>query len=452
MTLGNYDTLHPYVRFRILSGPKNVTARELEERLVTFEYINEPKKFPRFEMGFDNSDGKAMNLAVLILGLKLRITWGYDGLLTKRPYDAVLLKIKGTAVRAPDTISPMGGAAGVVTMVANCHKVSSHSRVKDNWRFGFRNARVSQLALKAALSMGYRKAMCYIEGLDTSPNTGSHLEDPRLDYWELATDESLWQGLERLADSAGLEFYVEGDEFHMHSPEYPRAPVIKLNYFAGPDLLEWGIEGDYKINLQGVTAVAHDRRKNVVYTYDSKTQKPGVATTELKKVLKRPAVTPIDVIKAVKPNARRRAMVRLKRNALNRWKLKLKLVGDPRIFRGTVLHLDNFGLPIDGRWTVHAAKHTIDDNGYTTELQLKGTGRGTSKTHPRTIKYTYDPVSGKMGVAVDYHGPIKMKKKGRKKKGRARLSQTHWERGLDAIGRVGKKFKAVARATTKGKR
>ena len=192
-------------------------------------------------------------------------------------------------------------------------------------------------------------------------------------------------------------------------------------------------------------AVAHNRRKNTLWTYNEKLKLPGVANTELKKVLERPAVTPADVIKAVTPNARRKAVVRLKRHVLNRWKLKLKLVGDPRIFRGTVLDLENFGRIIDGKWTVLAAKHTINDSGYTTELALRGTGRGTCKTHPRRIKYTYDPKTGTIGVAVDYHGPIRPKKKGcRRRKGKARLPQTTLERALDAVSRVTKKFRAVA--------
>jgi len=443
MSIGGYNATHPHVRLKILSGPKSVTSRQLENRLVHFAYINEPKKFPRFELHFDNSDGLAMNLAVLILGLKLRITWGYDGLLTPRPYDAVLRKIKGTGVRAPDTVSPMGDAAGVVIMEANCHKVAAHLRTGANKRIkGTKGSKVSTLAEKAADALGYRLHKVFVEGgrgSSVMPLTG---QDWWMDSFETATDESLWQALERLADSAGLEFYVEGDEFHFHSFGFPRAPARELTYFKGPDLLKWGVEGDYKTNLQGVKVIAHDKDKNLLFSYDAKLKRRSVASSTVKEIMARKAITPTDVIKAIKPRARQKAMVRRARQIQNRWKMKLELVGDPRIFRGTAMTLKNFGPIISGekggKWWVRGAKHVIDGNGYTTTLELRGNSGKGGPIQAGDLKFVFDAKTGRWGVAVDYHGPVKRKKKAkRNKRNRAREQRLLGHQARYATGLTG---------------
>jgi phage protein D len=53
------------------------------------------------------------------------------------------------------------------------------------------------------------------------------------------------------------------------------------------------------------------------------------------------------------------------------WKLKLKLVGDPRLRAGQTVALVNFATLVDGRWYVEQATHTIDTSGYVTELKLR---------------------------------------------------------------------------------
>jgi hypothetical protein len=405
MSIGGYDYLHPHVRMKILSGPKSVTEKQLYERLLHFEYRNEPKKKPKVEMHFDNSDGLAMNLAVLILGLKVRVVWGYDDLLSKQ-YDVTLRKIKGTGVRSPETKSPMADAMGIVKMECDVAPAGVALLIDGNNKVWKKGGKISTIARRVAKQMGITAAKkIFIEKPGDVPAAPIKFTDPVQRYFEVYDDEDMWSALNRLAVTAGLDFYIEGDEFHFHSSGYlGGAAANVLSYFKGPDLLRWDIEGNYAINLQGVKALSHDRDKAATYTYDQVASKMGVALTgKAAEVLNRAPLKPKDVIRAVKASARAHAGGRYMRQIRDRWKLKFELVGDPRVMRGTKLMLDNFGPIIDSQdsktaWNVHGMRHVIDTSGYTMYLTLRGVR--TTAARGSHVVYTFDPVTGDHGVAV----------------------------------------------------
>jgi len=406
MSIGGYDPLHPHVRMKILSGPKGITEKHLYERLMHFEYTNEPKQKPRMEMHFDNSDGLAMNLAMVILGLQVRVVWGYDDLLSK-PFDVTLRKIKGTAVRSPTSESPAGDSMGIVKMDCDVAPVNSALLIATNNKIWTENARVSAIGALLAKKMGFkqaRKLFIQKEGETLSDHVA--YTDPVMRYFEVYDDEDLWTASQRLAATAGLEFYVEGDEFHFHRGSYlGGAAANTLNYFQGPDLLRWDVEGNYAVNLAGGKVVSHDRDKLVVYSRDMNTGRMGAALTgKPAEILKRTALNPKDVVRSVKANTLARLGGRLYRQIRDRWKLKFELVGDPRVMRGTKLMLHNFGPMIDSQdsktaWNVHGMRHVIDGSGYTMYLTLRGV-RAAVAGRGQELVYTYDPVTGRRGVAV----------------------------------------------------
>jgi len=69
---------------------------------------------------------------------------------------------------------------------------------------------------------------------------------------------------------------------------------------------------------------------------------------------------------------------RLSAAALNRWSIKMSVVGNPVVFENDGILLDNFGPVVDGMWIAREVEHRVDMDGYSTHMTLKGksTGRG----------------------------------------------------------------------------
>jgi len=408
MSLEGYDTLNPRVHFKILQAPAGMTAAQLALRLMKFEYIDEPRKRPHAIMDFDNTDGRIVNVAVLLLGLKVRVTFGYDGL-RSRAFDVVIRKIKGGMVRSPQTRSPAPNATGVVQMEGVVHNTKLHWRTEGDigvWR----NTTMSKVVAQIARSAGYKEDKIFVEY-----DVDAHGQRERnIDEISISEDDTLEHFLRDAAHERGFVTYRRNGEFHWHSPGWKGAHTEEIEYFKGPDLLDFAVEGDYRINMSKVQGRAHNARLRRVFTYDAENNRFGVARPSLAEALARPSVNPTDVVAAISDKAKERAGARLAVQIRNRWKLNLTLVGNPKVLRGVSLQLGNFGPFIDGRWYCRGCRHIFDTSGYTTKMSLraKTTGGGGGQ---RRFKFTVDPETGKFGVAVSYYGSLKKKKKSKRK-------------------------------------
>lgn len=80
--------------------------------------------------------------------------------------------------------------------------------------------------------------------------------------------------------------------------------------------------------------------------------------------------------KAVKAElAKKKAKGALREKNKNEFRVKLKIVGDVRICAGAVIEIEGFGI-FDGRYFIDTATHSIDNSGYTTELEIRKTLEG----------------------------------------------------------------------------
>lgn len=392
MSLATADTLNPRVHFnKILRGPANITALDLEKRLMRFEYEDDRKKPNKVTMEFDNSDGIIVNLAVLMVGLKVRINFGYDAL-RSRTFDVVVYKVKGTMVRSPNTISPAPTSAGVVTMEGKLYSPKANRAPhKDvgHWK----NVKLSQVVKQIARSLGYRETKIFVEEKDCNGDP-----EPRFEEVIIPDDMTYAAFLTQAAEYMGFELIFGKKEFHFHTEGWRKAPKEQIEYFYGPDLLEFGFDGDWKVNLAKVRVGGLDPKRRKFFI-DVVSGKRGVASPNLTAQKNRLGATVEDVIRAIPETKRIAAARRMASQLRRKWAVNLTLVGNPRVLRGMTLTLGNFGPLIDGDWYVRGCKHVFDTNGYTTTLKLRAKG-GKGRGCPRRFKFYIDPGTGKRGVAA----------------------------------------------------
>jgi len=392
MSLAGFDCLTPSVTFDLLQAPPNITGKDLEQRLLKFEYVDEPRKKPEVEFVFDNTDGKIVNMALLFVGLKMKITFGYEGL-RSRPFVVTITKIKAAPVRAPSTESPAPGSWGMITMKGTPQSPKVHWRPEADVGT-FRNMKMADIVRQLARRMGYRESQIFVQdgtGLDDSADTV-------FDEVTINENETLEEFLIERARERGFVFRHQRNEFHWHQDNWKGFGAEVVECFYGPDLLDFSIDGDYNMNVRGVKAKAIDWRKRLAIVLGTKPGDRGLGfTDELSKQ---------DIMTALPAKLRQAAAKRLINLSTNRWLVRATLVGNPKVFRGTAIDFRNFGPFLDGHWSCQGVRHVIDNIGYTTDIGLKHVGKGKSgkvkvgvllgpptKEHPggeRTLYYIAD--------------------------------------------------------------
>lgn len=416
LTLDQADTFHPWVAFQVLSGPRSISAEVLERNLVQFEYIDEPKKFPHVEAHFDNASGEILNMAVLLLGLKLRVTFGYDQL-RSRPFDIVLRKIKGVGVRSPTSVSPAPEGAGLVVMDFGCHEASGLRMHLDATKSPkvYRGMSAGEVAAQIARGYGFKERKIFVEYADSR---GRPLR--KIPIVETLVDETDAHLLDRLAAEIGYVWFTRGGEFHFHTRGYKKAPVEHVEYFRGQELLEFSFDGDYTINPSKVRVTSFNPLLARTTVVNEDTGQMGVAIPAQAST-QRELVTIRDSVTSTAGKETQKGTTRLHNLVHRRWRIPLTIVGNPKIFRGTHLVLSNFGPFVDGPWYVEGARHLFDQQGYTTKLGLRGIPQAAKNAGPIVYTVVVDPDTGVMGVAQLHAGSVRSildrKKKGRKKKG-----------------------------------
>lgn len=432
MSLGVADTLNPRVHFNeIRRGPANITALDLEKRLMKFEYTDERKEPNRVIMEFDNSDGAIVNMAVLMVGLKVRINFGYDTL-RSRTFDVTIYKVKGAMVRSPTTISPAPTSAGIVTMEGKLTSPEAdrapHADV-GHWK----NVKLSTVVRQIARSRGYRENKIFVEDRDASGQP-----EPILEEVIIQDDVTYESFLTQAALFMGFDLVFGRNEFHFHSEGWRKAPKEHIEYFYGPDLLEFGFDGDWRLNMAQVRVGGLNTRSRKFFI-DVESGRLGVSSVSYSAQQSRKGASVEEVIRAIPESKRIAAARRMETQLKRKWAVNLTLVGNPRIMRGMAMTLGNFGPLIDGEWYVRGCKHTFDTNGYTTEIKLRAkSGRGGSC--PRRLKFFLDPETSRLGVAAIVCN-LQKKKKGKKGKRKKTDAQRYNNVKVGPLSPTGRKNK-----------
>lgn len=357
--------------FEILTGPKTITATDLQQNLMEMEYTHEDKKHPKFLFTFSNVSGKIFNAGVLLAGLRLKVRFGYENLIS-RPFIAPIRRVAALSLGEPGRSprSPRPDVYGRVRFEAKALHWPVASNPADKPVFPGGAIKVSDAVRQIARGLGYKEKNIYVqEGL---ANTG--IPEPILTNLAPLDIETAEQFLNAQAERRGFDFFVTDTEFHFHAKDWNQAVVETISYFKGPDLIDYSIDGDFNMSMTAVTAKSIDPYKvePVAIVIGSSGAGAGViqAPTGKRSDVTPKSIAPSDTVMSISSRAAEKAARRLVNHIKNRWKLNMTLVGNPRIFKGTALQLHNFGPLIDGIWFVEGVSHKFTtSDGYRTTLK-----------------------------------------------------------------------------------
>jgi phage protein D len=199
------------------------------------------------------------------------------------------------------------------------------------------------------------------------------------------------------ARERGWVFAIDADGLRFHSPDRRSRPVDieALRWFAGdPDVISFEVDGDLTLPARLVTnGVINERMAGSFQSLSTGTGNPqddengesnappaevGVSSVPFV-IERRRRAQPMHGEQALESTGvSERTRVRTERvlnKQLNRWTLKLKLVGNPNVRARRDLLLNNFGPMLDGKWWVRKAIHSYQANQvYITEIEAKRKG------------------------------------------------------------------------------
>lgn len=367
MSLEGYKLLGPRVKLEVMGGPKDVTGKLLESALVEFKYVDQPKKHPKILLKFDNSSGRIFNFGVAVVGLKLKIRWGYESIMS-RTFWAPIKRVKALTMGQPrkSLVSPHPDPYGTVEMEAQAFYTKVHFNPDDDKWAPAAEGPLPTIARTLARKYGYKEKNIHIQ---TTHPDGKSLAYEKS---QVKTDETVGQFLTRKARELGWTFQYGGGVFRFHQEGWDKTqPEEAISYYKGPDLLSYEIDGDFRVNMSAAKCKAINpltgRKVDYVWGEKMPVGAMGLPPTRNKK---RPKdVGPKDIVVAISRKALSAAVRRVVNHARKKWEIKMTLVGNPRIFRGMGLMLNNFGPIIDGLWYVKGVEHTINvGSGYITTL------------------------------------------------------------------------------------
>jgi phage protein D len=383
----------PRPDIRFVRGLPAQVIPGLRDRVASFELTDHDRKIDTAKLSLDNSDGRLFMPDAIAFGVVFNLAFGYNGALSA-PRLMQVRKISG-AVR----FGGVGAQSGPQTAAGGMVSLDMRSKV---WDFNiFRGASAPgrsfrQLRFENVTIVDVVRRLALRNGFDgTSVVIGDMPEgEPVLEEIVIPTHMSDAEWIQDEARRRGWTFAVDQDGLHFHSPDLETDDVEELSWFAGePDVISWDIDGD--MNIPPGVSIAG------VNTHTERITKIAQGTSGLGASAENPSETgqnrhvtvlerqvPGQPVSAEQifnvPDLSDRQKQRAEKainKAINRWKLKLKLVGNPRVRARRRIRLRNFGPLVDGLWWVKEAKHSYRANQvYITEIDARrreaGTGRG----------------------------------------------------------------------------
>jgi phage protein D len=342
----------------------------LWERLVKFEYTESLKKNDeKVTLVLDNPDGELTQLNRIALGVSLRLTWGYPTL--ESPVRTLVVrKIKGLVSKSGGHMVPAAsGGSATVTYEARGKIVDLNTILARTGTRVFLNMKVSDVVREVAKRNGFEGDNVYIE------DTGEILE-----MVAMKVGESEAHFLHRLANlESNFAFSISDRGFHF-GPEGTGPLFEQITFFEGPDVLSWEVEGDFTLPVPTTSTP-----RGLFGFEGASAYGPPVtgATTLVEFAGRRDAevVRTLDerfeeFLAPPSRSASKAAIRRMEQAAFATWKIKLTVVGNPRLFVRMGVNLINFGPLVDGPWFIKEVTHTIDENGYVTVILLRRKGFG----------------------------------------------------------------------------
>ncbi len=383
MSIRNFRYWEPLLDLRVTSGFPAQLLPTFNDRIMSFETEDDHRKMDTATLTLDNSDGALLDIESMSLGIDMRVAYGYVGAmsiprtLTCRKINGAM-RVGGLGVHFQGPHTAAGGAVALQLRSKiwkfNRFRALGNEEGDPDRVLIFRNTTIPGIVRVLAERNGFTPNQIIID----------ELEDETL--FSTMTIPAILSDAEWIADQAkhrDWTFSVDADGFHFHKPGLDRIKDLQteeLIWFGGdPDVIEWEIEGDLNIS-QLIKAGSTNKERGFAKVKgpnlrSDKSETAGstesAVIVELKrggKLLGRDSVASIARGKDFMSEKLERAVNR----ALNRWTMKLRLVGNPNIRARQGMDLLNFGPLIDGRWWIRKAKHSIRPGQvYITEVEAK---------------------------------------------------------------------------------
>lgn len=399
--LSAIDKTHPVVSLMPVAGITSDLTERLEEQWTSLRFDDHAKKADELVLVVEDDDGSLLRAENLVFGAVLRVSWGYPGTMAP-PRDVIVKKIQANlaqARRRPLREALRGSLYGrgyhlEYTGLGKLVQLHLKSRSGRVWaRPDGRPLTPFEIVTEVARDYGYRGSALH---LPTFSEQAASVLSRREETWVQRASETDAQFLSRLARTLGLTFSIRDDGLHFHEPESTstKSEIVRIDLDRDEDLV-LGLEvvGDVRIPLPSIVRVR---------SYDAKTKKvAGVDVSgdasKLSAILLAPmgvrgttaadAVVNAERAKNVladetKPRSRSRILAevhRFEERIRHAWKLKLRMVGDPRLRAGRRMEVVNAAPLIDGVWYVEHVLHQVDPaGGYVVTVDLRPPPRGGS--------------------------------------------------------------------------
>jgi hypothetical protein len=422
MASERYNTWNPALYFQVCHG--GFSGRFLRERTIAFTLKDRARKYDEIEWELDNGDGLLAAVEYLALGLTIRVRLGYLGATTPWRY-FVINRVKGpvgirdkTNTRGALAVRKPGRGDGRLIYTGRNRNApvpkspkkkkyakptsdligaelnSSNTLHKSRQVLG---STTSDCVREIARRNGFTGPYANIEPINDKPNGGGYTLKPG------ETDHKF---LTRLARDKGVVFKVDRQGLHFHTDEWAgavRGKIIRetFTYNGGPDILELGIDGDFRLPVP---------RKVSVHGYDPNTRQRGLighaesgargnknefSSVAIRgmgaagRILSGPVVDnrllqmqerwenltiseEVITVPNVLSEATDRARRQFEKRHLNSYKIRCRVVGNPAIAARDYVRLGGAGSKlIDGVWWVWEVKHIFSGETYVSDMTLK---------------------------------------------------------------------------------
>lgn len=394
MSITGLQYWNPVLQVDVLRGFPPQLLPILRDRITSFELEDDARLNDKVSMVLNNADGLLLDVEALALGALFNLSFGYPGAMTT-PRLMHCKKIAGGArvgsgARSAAT-NPHTAAGGIVAMELRSEiwgmdlfRARSGVGGDPTRLLKFDNMTIPDIVREVARRHGYDGIGLLVTDIDGEPVHETYTIPTKMSDAEWVQDQ---------AKRRRWVFSIDADGFHFHPPNAHAADVQsveELSWFNGdPDVIEWNVSADLRVpqaaEIVGVgdeitTTIqrSSELQETTTSTVPFGQSEPGVpqvmsssAPLVVQSPGKRKLIAVDRILSAANPTRRQieKAEAMIQRS-INRWKLELTLVGNPRAHARKNVNLTNFGPLIDGPWWVRKAVHRIVPGSvYRTQLE-----------------------------------------------------------------------------------
>lgn len=329
----------------------------VEDRLESFKFTDKDTGKDSAELVFRNDDYLMLDMPVFTKGMKLLMTWGWDGQMAM-PRRMIVMKVRG---------------GDMITVTCHCTLALLDKKKRARNEVFITDSEFVRIVAK---DHGYTGVLADIE--ETSEMRDSITQKRR------STDARM---LHQLARRNGFVFYMDASGLHWHRRRTDLDPVKTYWYRTDPGrgdiLAPPRIEANLSRAVAQVKVLARDPiRKGAPIEVTADDSNAGDTALGNENEFGDPnetmsqreeRITRIDERSAglaSEAEAQAEAAARYRNTAKGRYKMGLDVIGDARVGAKEVVDVWNVSDLFDGLYYIKECVHTVDNGGFRQELSL----------------------------------------------------------------------------------